>query len=54
MGGQGHPQEDVQEIDVSPYEQMVYAQPRTCLGEWDTQTPMGFWHTNWSRLDDQT
>ena len=25
---------------------MVYAQPRTCLGEWDAKAPLGFWHTN--------
>ena len=27
---------------------MVYAQLRICLGEWDTQTPLVFWHTNGS------
>ena len=31
-----------------PYEQMVYAQPRICLGEWEAQTPLWFWHTNGS------
>ena len=25
---------------------MIYAQPRICLGKWDAQTPLGFWHTN--------
>ena len=30
------------------YEQMVYAQLNICLGEWSTQTLMGFWHTNGS------
>ena len=25
---------------------MVYAQPSSCPGEWNTQTPMGLWHTN--------
>ena len=27
---------------------MVYAQPRICPGEWDAQTPLGFWDTNGS------
>ena len=36
----------VQEVEVWPYKQMVYAQKRICPGEWDTQTPLGFWHTN--------
>ena len=27
---------------------MVYVQPRICPGEWDTQTPMGFWDINGS------
>ena len=27
---------------------MVYAQPSSCPGEWDTQTPMRLWHTNGS------
>ena len=38
----------VQEIKIRPYEQMVYAQPNICPGEWDTKTLMRFWHTNWS------
>ena len=25
---------------------MVYAHPRICPGEWDTQTVQGFWDTN--------
>ena len=33
---------------------MVYAQPNICPGEWDTQTPMGFWHTNESPNLSQT
>ena len=36
----------VLEIEVWTYEQMVYAQPRICLGEWDAQTPMIFCDTN--------
>ena len=27
---------------------MVYSQPRIYLGEWDAQTPLGFWDTNGS------
>ena len=27
---------------------MVYAQPNICPGEWDTQTPLGFWDTDGS------
>ena len=36
----------MQEIEIWPYKQMVYAQPRICLGEWDTHTYMGFWDIN--------
>ena len=25
---------------------MVYVQPRVCPGEWNAQTPLGFWDTN--------
>ena len=38
----------MQEIEIWPYEQMVYAQPRICPGKWDIQTPLGFWGTNGS------
>ena len=34
------------EAEIRPYEQMVYAQLRICLTEWDAQTPLGFWDTN--------
>ena len=30
------------------FEQMIYAQPSICPGEWDAPTPMGFWDTNGS------
>ena len=33
---------------------MVYAQPSICPGEWDTQTPIGFWLTNGSLNLSQT
>ena len=48
MGGQSDPLGNVQEIEVWLYEQMVYAQPRICPGEWYTQTPLGFSDTNGS------
>ena len=33
---------------------MVYAQPNICPGEWDTQIPMEFQHTNGSLSLGQT
>ena len=36
----------MQEISIWPYEQMEYAQPRICPGEWNAQTPLQFWDTN--------
>ena len=38
----------MQEISIRPYEQIVYAQPRICPGEWHAQNPLGFWDTNGS------
>ena len=38
----------VQEIEIWPYEQIVYAQLRICPGEWDAQNSPGFWDTNGS------
>ena len=38
----------MQEIEIWPYEEIVYAQPSISPGEWDTQTPMEFSHTNGS------
>ena len=46
LGGQGDPFGIMQEVEVWPYEQMVYAQPRICPREWDAQTPLGFRDTN--------
>ena len=37
VGGLGDPLETEEEIAVWPYEQMVYAQPKNSLGEWDTE-----------------
>ena len=42
----------VQEIKIWPWEQMVYAQLRISLGEWETF--MGFWDTNGSLILGQT
>ena len=38
----------MQEIEIWLNEQMVYAQPNICLGEWYGQTPLGFWDKNGS------
>ena len=43
LSGQGNPLGNVPEIEIWSYEQMVCAEPRICSGEWDTQTPLGFW-----------
>ena len=53
--GQDDPLGIVQEIEIWPYEQMIYAQTSICPREWDTQTPLGFWDTNRSpNLDQKT
>ena len=44
MGWRVNPLGIVQEIEIWPYEQMIYAQPRICPGEWDTQASLGFWN----------
>ena len=44
----------VQEIEIWPYQQMVYAQPKICPAEWDAQTPLEFWDTDWSPYLGQT
>ena len=36
----------MQEIEIQPYEQMVYTQPRICPGKSEAETPLGFWDTN--------
>ena len=48
MDGQGDPLGIVQEIEIWPCEQMIYAQPRICPGELNAQTSLGFWDTNGS------
>ena len=35
MGGESDPPGILQEIEIWPYEQVVYAKPRICHGEWD-------------------
>ena len=47
-GGEDDPVGVVQDIEIRPYEQTVYAQPRICPGEWGTKTPLGFWDSNGS------
>ena len=34
LGRQGGPLENVQEISIWPYKQMIYAQPSTCPRKW--------------------
>ena len=36
MGVQNDPLGVVQETEIWPYEQIVYAQPSICPGEWST------------------
>ena len=52
--GKSDPLGNVQEIEVWPCEQMVYAQTWICPGEWDAQTSLGFGDTNRSSNLDQT
>ena len=40
---EGDPLGIVQEIEIWPYKQVVYAQPRIHCGEWDAQSSLGFW-----------
>ena len=57
MGGQGDPLgivQEIKEIKIWPYEQIVYAQPRICPGEWDAQNPLEFWDKNGSSNLGQT
>ena len=35
----------VQNVEIWPYEQMVYAQTRTHHRKWDAQNSLGFWVT---------
>ena len=36
------------QIEIWPYEQVVYAQPSICPEEWDAQCSLGFWDKNGS------
>ena len=49
-GVQGNPLGIVQEIEVWPSEQTVYAQPRIRPGEWDAQTSREFWEKKTDHL----
>ena len=42
MGRQSDPLRTAQEIEIWPYEQMIYTQPHIGPGEWDAQAPLGF------------
>ena len=44
----------VQEIEIWPYKQAVYAQNRIFLGEWNAQSSLGFWDIKWSLKLGQT
>ena len=46
MGGKGDPLGIVQESEIWPYDQMVYAQTRICPRNWDAQNSLGFWDTD--------
>ena len=50
LSGEGDSLGIVQEIEIWSYEQVVYAQFRIRLEEWDAQTPLEFWDTNQSRI----
>ena len=42
MGGEGNPLGVCKKIKIWPCEQVVHAQPRICLWEWNAQTPLRF------------
>ena len=44
----------MQEAEIWPYEQTVYAQPSTCPGKWDALTCLWFWDKNGSLNIGQT
>ena len=46
MRGKGDPQSIVKKIEICPYFQMVYGQPRINPVEWDTFNSLGLWDTN--------
>ena len=53
-GGEGDLLGIMQEIEIWPCKQVVYAQPRIRLGEQDTQSSLVFWDTNGSPNLNQT
>ena len=54
MGGEGDPLGILQEIELWPCEQVVYAQPRIHPVEWDVWNSRGFWDSNRSLDTGQT
>ena len=48
LGGIVDPLGNRREIEIWPYEQMVYAAPSISPVEWDAQTPLELWDTNGS------
>ena len=48
LGYEGNPLGIVQEIEIWPYEQIVFEQNNISPGKWDTETHLGFWHPNGS------
>ena len=47
----GDPPVIVPEIEIWPYELVIYAQPRIRPREWDAQSSIGIWDTNrWPNL----
>ena len=54
MDRQGDPLGIVQEVQIWPYEKVVYALAGIRSGEWDAQTSLGLWDTNRSSNLGQT
>ena len=46
LGGEYYPLRIVQEIEIWPYYQMVYAETRISSGKCEAQNSLGFWDTN--------
>ena len=46
LGGNGDPLENMLEIKIWSYLQIVHAQTRICYGKWDVYNSQGVWNTN--------
>ena len=46
LGGESDSLGIVQEIEIWPDNQMIYAQTKICAGEWDAQNSLEFWDKN--------